>query len=296
MPPNRTLLIGNNGYIGSRLQGFLQNYCYVQGVDIGWFGMAISDTLCIDFKDLDLQFLQSFDCVILLAGHSSVKMCDGPLRSSWKNNVINWQNLVSKLHRDQLFVYASSGSVYGGIGANDKHFVPLNFYDVTKHVIDLHAYTLIEQGRNIIGLRFGTVNGSSPNMRYDLMMNKMIKDALTLGEIIVYNSGIKRPILALDDLENAVLKCLLSPRAGIFNLASFDMQVHDIANNVSAITNVPIRYHSNSQPGYDFTMPTHEFQKYYDFKFQATVDDCVTDILHGTHVLGGTRDNYMLYE
>ena len=64
---NRTLIIGSGGYIGSRLTNEIE----ATGVDINWFKKGKED---IDFKDLTRDYYSEFDNIILLAGHSSVKM------------------------------------------------------------------------------------------------------------------------------------------------------------------------------------------------------------------------------
>ena len=44
------------------------------GVDINWFKKGKED---VDFKDLTRDYYSEFDNIILLAGHSSVKMSEG---------------------------------------------------------------------------------------------------------------------------------------------------------------------------------------------------------------------------
>lgn len=46
-----------------------------------------------DFSTLPLDFYKDFDCVVLLAGHSSVKMCIGDLGDSFRNNVRSLRTL-----------------------------------------------------------------------------------------------------------------------------------------------------------------------------------------------------------
>ena len=46
----------------------------------------------------------------------------------------------------------------------------INNYDITKVTLDLAAQKFIKEGRHILGMRFGTVNGGSPVIRKDLMI------------------------------------------------------------------------------------------------------------------------------
>jgi nucleoside-diphosphate-sugar epimerase len=131
----RVLIIGGEGYVGS----YLFNHLFKQGIDVQTVGNRRSD-----YNLLGRIFLSSFTHIVLLAGHSSVLRCKGPLESPWKNNVRNFKNLVDKTDNRQTIIYASSASVYG-----DKDTKPLyteedisidyvNNYDLTKVSLD-HA-------------------------------------------------------------------------------------------------------------------------------------------------------------
>ena len=101
---NKTLIIGSGVYIGSRLSKEIR----ADGVDINWFKKGSKD---VDFKDLTRDYYSQYDNIILLAGHSSVKMSEGGLNSCFNNNVRNFIDLREKLDKQKL-IYASSSSVY----------------------------------------------------------------------------------------------------------------------------------------------------------------------------------------
>ena len=171
------LLIVGNVYIGSRLQQSLD----VDVVDTNWFNDEGSGE---DFKDLTSKHYDDYDTVILLAGHSSVKMSEGNLNSCFNNNVRNFIDLIEKLDGQRL-IYASSSSVYGSVGGktvNEKYygFEPYNQYDISKHTADLYAQ---KSDVEYYGLRFGTVNGCSPVLRTDVMINAMVSSALRDGHL-----------------------------------------------------------------------------------------------------------------
>ena len=128
---NKVLIIGGNGYIGTRLYEYLsideENMPTDKDIDIidtCWFGKVIEDTIVEDYRNMTSEFFSKYDTIILLAGHSSVKMSEGNLNSCFNNNVRNFIDLIEKLDGQRL-IYASSSSVYGSVGGktvNEKYY------------------------------------------------------------------------------------------------------------------------------------------------------------------------------
>ena len=280
----RTLIIGSGGYIGSRLMKEM----HATGVDINWFKKGRKD---VDFKDLTRDYYSEFDNIILLAGHSSVKMSEGGLNSCFNNNVRNFIDLIEKLDKQKL-IYASSSSVYGSVGGktvNEKYFgfEPYNQYDISKHVADLYA-----QKSNVeyYPLRFGTVNGYSPFLRSDVMINAMVNSALTDGHIKLYIKDTMRPILGINDLCSAIttiVECQEDKR-GLYNLASFNKTAEQIAYEVANVMGVEVKEfeadptqikNTKSQTkAYNFSISTLKFRREFGFKFKDTVESLATEL------------------
>ena len=280
----RALIIGSGGYIGSRLMEEIQ----ATGVDINWFKKGKED---IDFKDLTKDYYSEYDNIILLAGHSSVKMSEGNLNSCFNNNVRNFIDLLEKLDKQKL-IYASSSSVYGSVGGktvNEKYFgfEPYNQYDISKHTADLYAQ---KSDVEYYALRFGTVNGYSPFLRGDVMINAMVNSAINDGHIKLYIKDTMRPILGINDLCEAVRHILTSgeDKRGLYNLASFNKTAEQIAYEVANVMGVEVQEfeadptqikNTKSQTkAYNFSISTLKFRKAFGFKFKDTVESLVTEL------------------
>lgn len=270
------LIIGSNGYVGSRLLDYLKDKNFlVTGVG------SRND----DYKNLDSNYLKNFSTIILLAGHSSVQMCQGELHSPWNNNVRNFDHLVKKLDRDQKLIYASSSSVYGNKGGKlfteeDINTQFINNYDLTKVTLDLLALNYIKQGSKIIGLRFGTVNGSSNIIRRDLMLNSMVYTALNDRVIKVNNKNVSRPILSLNDLCRSICAILQNTfQVGIYNLATFNLNVNSMSKIVSVITDAPIIDNGDFPGIYNFETSTEKFCNSFNFTFNDKVENLVKEII-----------------
>ena len=300
---SKILLIGGNGYIGSRLQQSLD----VDVVDTNWFSDEGSGE---DFKDLTSKHYDDYDTVILLAGHSSVKMSEGNLNSCFNNNVRNFIDLIEKLDGQRL-IYASSSSVYGSVGGktvNEKYygFEPYNQYDISKHTADLYV-----QKSNVeyYGLRFGTVNGYSPVLRTDVMINAMVNSALQNGEIKLFIKDTMRPILGLNDLCGAVETIIDHDKdeRGLYNLASFNKTAEQIAYEVGSVMNVPVIEYETDPTNitntkiqtktYNFSISTLKFRKTFKFKFKETVESITESLINNWDTMKKTdRSEPYYYE
>jgi nucleoside-diphosphate-sugar epimerase len=287
------LIIGGNGYIGSYLYNHLSKK----------FNVVSFGSKSKDYYLLQTKLLNNYDYIILLAGHSSVKMCDGDLKSPWLNNVCNFKDLVKKT--SAKIIYASSASVYG-VSSNSlatEDDINLNFvnnYDLTKAVIDLYSLSEIQKGREIVGLRFGTVNGSSPILRKDLMINAMVGNALSEGIINVSNKHIKRPLLFIRDLALGMEKIIESKFVpGIYNLCSLNSNVDQISKIVSDLTGVSIIDNGETVGAYNFEITSNKFFKTFDIEFATTIQDIVVDVVEcykNSNPKIVSRDEYFNYK
>jgi nucleoside-diphosphate-sugar epimerase len=287
----KLLIIGGNGYIGNRLIEDYRIHYDITNVDLCWFNEAPDKCHTIDYNELQESTIKKFDTVILLAAHSSVKMCEGDPQYSFNNNVRNFINLLPKLSKKQKFIYASSSSVYGNVAdkcvkENYTNFVQHNHYDTTKYIIDLYAnlYDI-----EYYALRFGTVNGGSSHVRNDIMLNAMTHSALNKGEIQLYIKDIIRPILGISDLSRAIQKIIETPedRRGVYNLASFNSTAEKLAYAVSKITGAKvIEYEADpnstgvAQPKfYNFSINSDKFSETFNYKFQETPESIVAELI-----------------
>ncbi len=290
-----TLIIGGCGYTGSRLFESLSAH-ETDTVDLEWFGNAISPrNYKMDFRYLDKTMLGKYKTIVLVAGHSSVGMCQSDRKSSFANNVSNFIDLLDKLS-SQKFIYISSSSVYCS-GVNNKEddstYVPQNYYDLTKKIIDYYA---ILSKVEYYGLRLGTVCGPSKNLRTDLMINKMYEDAKATGAITVYNPEISRPILGINDLCRAIAAIMESePKPGIYNLASCTSTVGEIAKAVSAETGATIHVFQGNT-SYDFSIDTTKFKNAFNFEFKDDVAKIIADLKAADpHCIKGGRERTWQY-
>lgn len=274
----RTLITGGTGYIGSRLRAFLPD---ADSVDLEWFGNpgAVPNTKR-SYQSLYGLDLACYDTIVHLAAHSSVAMCQADPQEAVCNNLMAFEQLL-RLCWDKRLIYASSGSVYHGSGAQPateawERFQPSNSYDVSKYQMDLMAQA---GGGDVYGLRFGTVCGWSPNLRTDLMLNRMVRDAQETGVVTMTNPTAHRAILAIDDLCQAIQACTRGDeRPGLYNLGSVNVTVRETAEIVARRFGAHIQEKPGG-PTYDFCMDCRKFSQAYGFAFTGTVESIVDGLV-----------------
>jgi len=276
----KLLIIGGCGYIGSALYTRFHKKYEVDTVDLEYFGNFVNpNNIKLGFDELKKEYLDRFDAIIFLAGNSSVKLCSDPF-DTFDNNVGKFINLVKKLNK-QKFIYASSSCVYVESGNSAKVETdlcsPIDGLTFSKTTIDnFMPLTNVEY----YALRFGSVNGWSPNMRLDLMINSMTLSAQKNGILNVFNGECYRPILGINDLVSGIEKIIESKHdhRGVYNMKSFNNTISNIGHEVAKVTNSTL-IDKGKDFTYNFSILTDKFSNTYNFQFTDTVQSIVTDII-----------------
>jgi len=146
------------------------------------------------------------DAVVHLAGLVGFPLCEAEPMMADEVNVNGTRNVVEAMRPDQLLVYASTGSVYGrvdGLCKEDRVPAPLTRYGRTKLAGEQIA---LDFGG--ISLRFATVVGVSPCMRFDLMLNAFVYRAVHIGWMVLYQPDDRRSFLDVGDAADSYLFAL----------------------------------------------------------------------------------------
>ena len=194
-----------------------------------------------------------------------------------------FSNLVEKLNSEQVLIYASSCSVYGNgnkvLTENDKLESPLNNYDFSKQALDY--ITNLSINKRCVGLRFGTVNGYSPNLRTDLVINAMTLSSLEQNKIFVSNGNIRRSLLGIDDLCNAIEKIMITKniKSDVYNIISCSYAIVELAKKIQSINGCELVVNDSLSTSYSFTVTNEKFESEFKFKFVDTVDSIYRNLI-----------------
>lgn len=243
MKKKNIIIGGGAGYIGSALVPVLLKEGHkVTVVDLLWFGNYLPKGVRLMRKDLlkvNHTELKEYDCFIFLAGVSNDPMAHFNPRLNFQYNAALPAYLAFEAKKAGIkrYIYGSSCSIYGNtVRLCKESDLPgtVEPYGISKLQGEVGVMQNQSKDFSTIVLRQGTVCGYSPRMRFDLVVNAMIKSAIMEGKIIVNNAQIWRPICSIQDAINAYMLSIDAPARinGIFNIASGNYQVGAIAKRV----------------------------------------------------------------
>lgn len=217
----RVMITGSLGYIGSVLAPYLQAKGYqCIGYDTGFFRDALlyaplpTDTILKDVRDISEADLDGIDVVVHLAGISN----DPPkeLDAAHVYDPTRAYSLsIARLCKQKgiKFIFASSCSVYG-IGQSElltetSPVHPQTPYSLNKLQIEGDLHFLSDQNFFPIALRFATVFGPSPRLRFDLVLNMFAGMAIANKQIILNSDGMAwRPNIHILDACQAIWRAI----------------------------------------------------------------------------------------
>ena len=240
----KLLVAGGAGYVGSRLVPALRERGYnVEVVDLLWFGNHLPPDVPVrkqDIFSLTVDDLKGYDQVVFLGGLSNDPMAEfSPAQNFVQNGALPaYLAFIAKKAGVRRLIYASSCSVYGYTEDqlyNEDDPVTCDYpYGISKLQGERAALQMHDKDFSVIALRQGTVCGWSPRMRFDLIVNTMVKAALTTGTIVVNNPSIWRPVLDIRDTVSGFLRAVQASYrlSGVFNIASGNYTVGQVADLV----------------------------------------------------------------
>lgn len=218
----KVLIIGNQGYLGSILSSYLQNrgyYCV--GADIGFFQYGVLyppqkiQMIDEEARTVSEKDIQKFDVVIMLAGISNDpfgSLSYEAIYDPTRLYAIKIAKMCKKL--GVRYIFPSSCSVYGdgadGSELNEKSPTnPLTPYSLNKLQIEQDLSDLSDANFSPIALRFGTVFGCSPRIRFDVVINMLCGMAVSEKQVLLNSNGEAwRPHVYIDDVCESFRCCI----------------------------------------------------------------------------------------
>jgi nucleoside-diphosphate-sugar epimerase len=114
------------------------------------------------------------------------------------------------------FVFASTCSNYGkrdngAFATEEGELAPVSLYAETKVAAELELLAHSNGPPATCCLRFATIYGASPRMRFDLTVNEFTRDVCLGADLVVFGEQFWRPYTHVRDAARAVVLVLESP-------------------------------------------------------------------------------------
>lgn len=252
----RVLVVGGAGYVGSVLvRELLERGYLVRVLDRLYFGdqglRDIADRIELvqgDMRTLDVSVLNGVSAVANVGGLSNDPTAEYNPQANYEMNTLATETLARacKEHGVDRYVFASSCSIYDQGVRKDSADVlldesspvdPRSAYSGSKYEAEKRLLALADERFCPVILRKGTIFGFSPRMRYDLVVNTFVKEALSRSYFTLFYGGqMWRPLVEVRDAARAYIACLEAEptkvRGEIFNLVYRNFRISEVGLHV----------------------------------------------------------------
>ena len=182
----------NLQYTGSSIIQFCsnKNFSFIRG--------DVSDPKII--KNL----LLSHDVIIPLAAIVGAPACDLNPSSAKSTNLDAIKLLVENISSSQKLIYPTTNSGYGigdldGYCTEETPLNPISLYGTTKSDAEK---IILDSGKGVC-FRLATVFGTSPRMRWDLLVNDFCLKAYQDNCLVLFEENFRRNFIHVKDVCNA---------------------------------------------------------------------------------------------
>jgi len=307
---NIVLVTGGAGYGGSILIRLLiQNGYQVVCLDNLRYGgrslIEVWDNRAFEFSKTDItdyaavdRILEKYDylAVIHLAAIVGDPACKLEPELAERTNRDASVHLLEKALKLEVprFIFASTCSNYGkmadsnGMVDETAPLTPVSLYAELK--VEFESQ-LLQRDRKVKGfcptaLRFATVYGLSPRMRFDLTVNEFTKELALGRELVVYGEQFWRPYCHVSDYARAIL-AVLNARENLVAYAVFN--VGDTSQNYTKkmiveelLRQIPdgkVRFINQEEDPRDYRVNFQKIKQSLGFNITKTVPEGIQDIL-----------------
>jgi len=296
------LVTGGAGYIGSVLTRNLVLSKYnVKVLDSLVFGQdGISELVSnnsvnlfvgdIRNKEIIPDVLKEVDCVVHLAAIVGEPLCSKIPKAARQINEFATKYLIDSCKKSgvQRFIFASTCSNYGsslGFVNEDTPLESLSLYSETKVKSESYILDSKEDNFEPCILRFATAYGISPRMRFDLLVQEFIRDALIDKKISIFGPNHWRPLVHVDDIVSACI-------TAIENSSNISGEVYNVGDNEQNYTKMnlaelvqkyipssTIEVTESKQDLRNYKVSFDKIKNKLNFNVSKTVEDGILEIL-----------------
>ena len=283
MKKNKILITGAAGYIGSLLTTrlILLGYNIIALDNLSLNKNSLSHLFLynnISFIDGDVRdkkliskLIKKVDFIIPLAALVGAPLCKKFPKLTMQTNLLSIEFMLKKINKNQKIIYPNTNSGYG-IGKKDKFcdenspLNPISLYGKTK----VEAEKIIIKHRNSVVFRLATIFGYSYRMRTDLLINFLVKEAVTKKKIKIFEPHFRRNYVHISDVVDAFIFTIINfkkMRGKIFNLGLSNanltkIQLANTIKNVLKKTKIEILKNRKDPDKRDYYVSNKKLEKH----------------------------------
>ncbi len=300
---NNVVVFGGAGYIGCiTVELLLKQGFNVTVFDNMLFGSAGLDHLKTNTK---LKIIEASICdtvavsaavkgaeaVILLAAIVGHRVKEVPATLMRTTNFLASTVVLDAAieHGVSRFIFASTNSVYGaesGLFFETSMPSPVSLYARLKLRMEERIINAKKRASfHPLALRIGTCYGISPRMRFDLVVNSLIRDAIETGELTIESGEQMRAFIHVKDAANAIVLSLLAHEnlisGEVFNLAANDqnLQINQVASIIKEMMpEISVKILPGEPDLASYKLSSKKIEKVLDFKPVLTIEDSLVEI------------------
>ncbi len=322
---SKILLVGGAGYVGSVLADELLVRGYaVKVLDRLYYGEeGLRDTrdrielVVGDMRSIGPDIFRGVDAVINVGGLSNDPTAEYNPQANHEMNTVATQEqaLLCKQQGVRRYVFASSASIYDrGVTSEQRDVLqdesaevnPRAAYSGSKFAAERHLLEMADDDFCPVILRKGTIFGFSPRMRFDLVVNTFLKDALSKGTVTLHYGGeMWRPLVDIRDVARAYIACLEADedkvRGQIFNVSFQNIRISELALRMREALR-PLGVQVDIQPDYgykgvrSYRISGQKIERVLGVRPTVTIEESVKDMVEKIRLHGYTDfDNPRYY-
>ena len=251
-----------------------------------------------DIRDSDTvrAALKGMDAVVHLAAIVGDPACARQPELARSVNLDASLALLAESRRAGVsrFLFASTCSNYG------KMKDPSQYVDETSELqpVSLYAETKVSVEQAILdptqtnglcatSLRFATVFGVSPRMRFDLTVNHFTMEMLTKKHLVVFGEQFWRPYVHVRDAARVILLVLKAPypkvENQVFNVGSTDQNYqkqHLVGMIHPYAPDAVVEYVHKEEDPRDYRVSFRKIKDEIGFECARSVEDGIREIVH----------------
>lgn len=307
---DKILIIGGCGYIGSVMTEFLIREGYEvividNLIDNQWSLAQLAHFKKFHFirgdvRDNDClkKFIPLVDVIIDLAAYVGEAACRiNPWNTMEINTFVIQKNILPNKSKDQLFLFPMTNSGYGTTDGTvycteETPLNPISIYGKSK----VKAEEIILQYENTFSFRLATVFGMSLKMRWELLVNFYVYEAMRNRYLIIFEKNFKRNYIHVQD----VAMCF---EYAIRNSNNFKYHVYNLGLESANLSKEELAFKIKEHLP-DLYIHFNDIETDIDkrnyivsnarilsegFKTNYTIDDGIDELIKGFNLMAGER-------